>query len=76
MIIPPLAPFTLSSWIFSFVLAGWWNGVKPIYGIWEGECPHCEREIVQTAGEAGSVAFSCPICTQRLFIENGRFVAV
>jgi hypothetical protein len=46
------------------------------YGLWTGRCPHCARPVVIPAGRGQLKPFNCPICTKRVLLENGHFVAV
>jgi hypothetical protein len=47
----------------------------PLYGIWNGKCPHCVSEInfhppFPTATDVG---LPCPICARQLIYKTGWF---
>lgn len=55
-----------------FALLIWMGGgFRKKRGVYEGDCPHCERHFY-LAGKLGN----CPICTKRVIVENDQFVAL
>jgi hypothetical protein len=51
-------------------------GTLTRYGLWLGNCPHCDQEVAVKAGRNGAKAIDCPICTKRIFLKEGQYRAV
>ena len=63
--------------LFAFVFLGgvtvWGWATRRRFGVFGDECPHCHNEI---AISRHNPAVNCPICTKRVFVKNGQFIAV